>query len=117
MKVAYVLLLIVAFVLELAVLAACAMAAYQWPGRVVLGASLAVCAVLVMGLLWGLFTAPRAHRRLTGMASVAFRVAWFGVGVLAAGWILGPAAGFILAAVCLVDAAGLHVCDRGPVQV
>ena len=116
MKVLHLLLLIVAFVLELAVLAACAVAAYQWPDRFVHRASLAVSALLVMGLLWGLFAAPRARRRLTGMASVAFRVAWFGVGVLATGWVLGPVAGFILAAVSFVDAAGLRVLDRRPVQ-
>ena len=47
---------------------------------------------------------------------MAFRVDWFGIGVLASGWVLGPVAGFILAAVSLVDAAGLHVVDRGPAQ-
>jgi Protein of unknown function (DUF2568) len=98
------------------VLAACAVAAYRWPDRLVLRTSLAVFALLVMGLLWGLFAAPRAPRRLTGLASVAFRVAWFGVGVLATGWVLGPVAGFLLAVVSLVDAAGLHVLDRGPVR-
>ena len=116
MKVLYVLLLFVAFVLELAVLAACVVAAYRWPDQLLLRASLAVSALVVMALPWGLFAAPRAPRRLTGMASAAFRVAWFGVGVLATGWVLGPVAGFILAAVSLIDAAGLHIMDRGPVQ-
>ena len=47
---------------------------------------------------------------------MAIRVTWFGVGVLATGWVLGPVAGFILAALSFVDAAGLRVLDRRPVQ-
>jgi hypothetical protein len=115
-KIMHVVLLLVALLLELSVLAACAVAAYRWPDGRVLATSLAVLAVLVMGLLWGRFAAPRARRPLTGMASVAFRTAWFGFGVLAIGWVLGPLAGFLLAAVCLVDAAGLHVLDREAVR-
>ena len=62
MKVLYVLLLIVAFILELAVLAACAVAAYQWPDQLVLRASLAVSALVVM-VCSGAYSPPRALLR------------------------------------------------------
>lgn len=110
------LLLTVAFLLELAVLAACAVAAYRWPEGLVVQLSVAGLALAVMTLLWGLFAAPRAARRLSGTASVAFQVAWFGVGVLATGWVLGPVAGLVLAAATLADAVGLRVLERSAVQ-
>lgn len=106
------LLLTATFVGEIVVLAACAVAAYRWPGALVLRWSTAALAVLVMAVLWGVLAAPRAARRLTGAASLAFRVAWFGVGVLATGWVLGPAAGGVLAAACAVTALGLRLSGR-----
>ena len=66
------LLLAIAFGLELWVLSVCAVAAYRWPDDLVLGVAAAALAPLVMGLLWGLFAAPRARRRLAGISSVAF---------------------------------------------
>lgn len=45
--------------------------------------ALAVLAVTVMAVPWGVFAAPRAAHPLSGAAGVAFRVMWFGVGVVA----------------------------------
>jgi len=110
----HVLLLVVALLPELVVLTACAVAAYRWPDGLALQVSAAVVAPLLMGLLRGLYAAPRAARRLTGPASGAFRTAWSGIGVLAIAWVLGPLAGAVLGAVSLVDALGLHVLGRAP---
>ena len=105
-------LLALAFAFELAVLTACAVAAYGWPEPLALRLLAGVAAVGGMAVLWGLWAAPRAARPLTGPAAVLFRAAWFGVGALAAGSILGAAVGVGFAAVCLAGALGLGLLAR-----
>ena len=50
------------------------------PARVVLAVGL----VTAFAVAWGSWASPKATWPLTGAASVAFRVAWFGLGAAAA---------------------------------
>ncbi|GAB2909365.1 hypothetical protein GCM10027047_04420 [Rhodococcus aerolatus] len=48
-----------------------------------LRALLATVLVVTLAAAWGLLASPRAPWPLTGAASVAFRVGWFGLGAAA----------------------------------
>lgn len=97
-----------AFLLELAVLFAVGgwgfTLAQGWPVRLLA----AVGGVLLMAVLWGVFAAPRAFAQLPGVAGVAFRIAWFGVGALAL-WATGlPIAAMGLVVLSVVSALMLR---------
>jgi hypothetical protein len=103
-------LLLVAFLLELAVLVALGYFGFHQSGALgwVLGLGLPV----VFAVLWGCFASPRAPRPLPRVVDPVFRVAWFGCGaaalVLAGQWV----AGFALAVVYVVDTLWLRALDR-----
>lgn len=74
----------VAFLLELGVLTFVGMWAYHTIGRQVTGKVLAaIGAVVLFGVLWGLFGAPGAGVKLPTAGLIAFQVAWFALGALA----------------------------------
>lgn len=75
--------LLIAFLLELAVLLAAGYAGFTLPRTLVLRVIVGLGSPVLLAALWGLFAAPRATMPLHGAASVAFQIAWFGVGVLA----------------------------------
>lgn len=76
--------LALAFVLELAVYASVAVAAYQAvPGGRLPKLGAAAGGVIAMIVLWSVFGAPSASVTLHGAALVVFQAAWFAVGVVA----------------------------------
>lgn len=94
----------IAFLLELAVL----FAVGYWGFRLSVGLPLRLVAGLgtpvLMAVLWGLLAAPKASFPLPGVAGVAFRIAWFGVGALAF-WVAGrPIAALVLAGIFAANA-------------
>lgn len=92
-----------AFLAELAALAGAGLLAAQAaPGRWGIAAGLAGAGLLA--LAWGRWAAPRARRRLGGMALLLFKAGAFGIG--AAGL---AAAGRPGAALVLLAAAGLSL--------
>lgn len=100
----------VAFLLELAVL----LAVGYWGFSLTHGAAVrlltALGGPLLMAILWGVFAAPKASAPLNGVAGVAFRIMWFGVGALAF-WFAGtPLAALVLAALYAANALMLRRC-------
>lgn len=73
--------LVLAFALELAMLAAFAIAGLRLGGW--MGWVAAVVAVVAGIALWAVFGAPRSPRRLQGNALLGFKVAMFGLAVVA----------------------------------
>jgi len=107
------LLLLAAFALELWGLLAVGIAG----SRIADGPLAWACAaalVLTFALVWGVWSAPRSPRRLSGSALVGFQLAWFGAAALAlaasgsvlhAGLLLACAASVTLAIAALgIDA-------------
>ena len=93
-----------AFVVELAALAALAVWGWRTGTSTATQVVLAVAAPVVLAVVWGVFLAPRARRRLTGAPLVLAKlVALCGSGVLLA------AAGAVWAGVLLAVVAGLDV--------
>jgi Protein of unknown function (DUF2568). len=82
MSVAHPLNLTVAFLLELAVVAAVGFWGFTLSTTLLLRIVVGIGVSVLMAVLWGLFAAPRANVPLTGAAGVAFQIGWFGVGAL-----------------------------------
>ena len=77
---------VLTFFLELAVYASLVAWAVS-TSLATLGKSLlAVTAVAVFAVAWGVFAAPKASMPLHGAARVAFEIAWFGAGLVALRW-------------------------------
>lgn len=92
-----------AFVVELAALAALAVWRWSTGGSTAVRVALAVLSPALLAVVWGAFLAPRARRRLTGPPLVLAKlVALGGSGALlvAAGH---PVAGLALVVVAAVD--------------
>ena len=106
------LLLTLAFALELAVLTASGAAAAALPVPTAGRVGAAVVAVVAMATAWGVFGSPRARVPLRAPAGWAFRISWYGVGVVAAVLGCGPRAGVLLAALVVLDHGGLSMADR-----
>ena len=102
----------IAFVLELAVLAATGDAGFTLVHPIVLRVLVGLGAPVLMAVAWGLFAAPRASMPLHGVASVAFQVAWFGVGALALALAGRTAPALTLAVVYLLNSAALRLLER-----
>ena len=89
--------LTVAFLAELAALAALAHGGWRAPGPTGLRLLLAVAAPVVAAVLWGLFAAPRAPRRSPAPA-LAVKVLVFGSAVLVLALTGHPVLALVLAA-------------------
>jgi hypothetical protein len=91
------------FVVELAAFAALA----WWGGTVghgVMSVLIGIAAPLLAVVLWGLWAAPRAKRRLPLARRVPFELGVFAVAAVAIGTVSVPA-GIVLAAAAAVNAA------------
>jgi hypothetical protein len=98
---------VLAFGCEMAMLAALAVAGWLLAPSPPLAVSLAFALPALTGLVWGLWLAPRARRRLHGPALTAAKIVVFvatGIALAASGH---PAWGAALAAVSVVDAVML----------
>jgi Protein of unknown function (DUF2568) len=98
-------LLLVAFLLELAVLLAVGYFGFHRSGPLawLLGLGLP----LLFAVLWGVFAAPHAVRPLHGAVDAAFRIAWFACGAGALALAGQPVAGVALAVVWVVNSLSL----------
>ena len=104
--------LLIAFVLELAVLAATAYAGFTLVHPIGLRVLVGLGMPVLMAVAWGLFAAPKASTPLHGVASVTFQVAWFGVGALALALAGRTAPAITLAAVYLLNSGALRLLER-----
>jgi hypothetical protein len=94
----------IAFMLELAVLFAVGHWGFSLTGGLPVRLLAGLGGAALMAALWGVFAAPKATVPLHGVADVAFRIGWFGVGALAF-WSAGPpTAGVALALLYVVNA-------------
>lgn len=98
----------VAFLLELAVLLAVGYWGFALTQGLVTRLLAGLGGPVLMAVLWGVFAAPKASAPLHGVADVAFRIGWFGVGAVAL-WGSGmPVAALALAALYAVNALMLQ---------
>jgi hypothetical protein len=98
----------VRFLLELALLAGAAVAGWRAAGGGVLGALLALLAMAVVAVVWGLAIAPRARRRWADPYRLILEFAVFalvGGAVAATG---SPAAGLVLTCASAVVAVAVR---------
>ncbi len=75
--------LVLAFLLELAALAAFADWGLGSSPETVVRVLLGVGTPVLAAVLWGIFAAPRSGRRLRGLAYLAFKLVFFGAAALA----------------------------------
>jgi len=103
-------LLLVAFLLELAVLVAVGYFGFHQSGAWawLLGLGLPV----LFAVLWGVFASPQAPRPLPGPADAAFRILWFACGAGALVLAGQPVFGIALAVVYVIDSQWLRLLDR-----
>jgi hypothetical protein len=104
--------LLIAFVLEVAVLAATGYAGFTLVHPIVLRVLVGLGVPVLMAVAWGLFAAPKASLPLHGVASVTFQVAWFGVGALALALAGRTTPAITLAAVYLLNSAALRLLEH-----
>ncbi len=104
--------LAIAFILELAVLAATGYAGFTLVHPTVLRVLVGLGAPVLMAVAWGLFAAPKASMPLHGVTGVTFQVAWFGVGALALALAGRTTPAITLAAVYLLNSAALRLLGR-----
>lgn len=71
------------FVLELVAYVGVAWWGYHLAEGSITGILLALAAIAVMGVVWGLFAAPNAPFPVYGTPRIALEVVWFGIAVLA----------------------------------
>lgn len=71
------------FVLELAAYVAVAWWAFHLTAATLTGVLLALAAIAVMGLVWGMFCAPQAPYPIYGTPRIIVEIAWFGLAVIA----------------------------------
>jgi hypothetical protein len=99
--------LTMAFLLELAVLAAVGYRGFTLPIPVALRVLAALGAPVLMAILWGLFASPRAPMPLPGAVGVTFQICWFALGALALVAAGRATLGGLLAAVYVVNSVAL----------
>lgn len=105
---------ILAFALELAVLAAPIVWAVASPGPIWMRIVMALLAEIVLITAWAVFGSPRAPRSLTGRARAGFELAWYAVGAILfvlAGW--WPAAVLVM----VLETVSLNVRQRASTRI
>ena len=75
--------LALSFLLELCILAALGYWGLQTGQTTLLKILLGIGLPLLAAVLWGLFAAPKASRRLKGLALLLFKIAVFGLAIIA----------------------------------
>ncbi len=92
------------FLLELCAIVAFAYWGYQASAGSFVKIALALAAVLLSAIVWGLLAAPRAPRRLPGWRLLAFKVLFFGLAAAALAVASGqPALGVALAVLVVIN--------------
>ncbi len=99
---------VVAFLVELAVLALLALAGVQIDGPAVLRVALAVALPVAAAALWGLFAAPRARIRSIPL-QLATKVLVLGAGVVAGHLVLPDVWAVVFMVVVLVNTVLMYV--------
>ncbi|GAB3598245.1 hypothetical protein GCM10027446_28000 [Angustibacter peucedani] len=108
--------LALAFVVELAALAAVCLAGFSLDRGIGVRLLVGVGGPLVMAALWGYFASPKAPHPLKGLRGGVFRVVWFGVAALALAGSGHPGWGVALMVVYLANAAVLRLTEPAPVE-
>ena len=98
-----------AFVLELAMLAAYASWGFHTGQSTVVKIGLGIGVPLLVAVIWGLLMAPNSSRRLNGAAYLALKVVLFGLAVAALISTGNVALGILLGAAVAINTILLHV--------
>ena len=101
--------LALAFLLELAMLAAYAYWGFHVGNTAILKAVLGIGLPLLVAVIWSLFMAPRSPKRLQGAAYLALKVVLFGLAIAALIVVGNRASGIVLAAVFVINTILLYV--------
>jgi hypothetical protein len=101
--------LVLAFLLELAMLAAYAFWGFQIGNIMIVRIVLGIGIPLLVAVIWSLFMAPRSPKRLQGAAYLALKVVLFGLAIAALIVIGNRASGIVLAAVFVINTILLSV--------
>ena len=97
------------FLLELCLLAAVSYWGSQSGSNAVVDVVLAIAAPVAVGVVWGVFLAPKASRRLPLPGRWLLELAVLGLAVAALAAAGSPLLGAILAAAALLNALLLHI--------
>jgi Protein of unknown function (DUF2568) len=100
--------LIVAFLVELAALAALGWWGFATGGAAAAKVALGIGVPLVVAVVWGVFVSPKANVALPGAAQVAIKAAVFGGAALALLALDRAVAAEVFASVVVIDAALLY---------
>ena len=95
--------LALSFILELCALVALGYWGFQTGQTTLTKIALGLGAPLVTAVLWGLFAAPRASRRLKGLALLLFKIAVFSLAIIALAAAGQPALAIIFALAVAVN--------------
>jgi len=95
---------LLAFAVETAALLDSARAVYGYAGTLFLGSLSAACFVLMAGLVWNRWAAPKASHRLDGFCLLIFKSIALGAGAIGVRCAWGP-----MSAVGLLSAMVLHM--------
>ena len=100
--------LAVAFILELAMLAAFAWWGFHTGDGTIVRTLLGIGVPVFVAVIWGIFMAPNSSRRLKGAAYVALKIVLFGLAVAALVAVGQATLGIILGVVFLVNTVLLY---------
>jgi len=101
--------LALAFLLELAMLAAYSYWGFQTGNNVILKLVLGIGIPLLVAVVWGFFMAPNSPRRLQGAAYLALKVALFGLAIAALIAVGNRALGIVFAAAFVINTILLYI--------
>lgn len=101
--------LALAFILELAALAAFAYWGFNTTDSTLVHIILGFGIPVLSAVLWGVFAAPKATRRLQGVALWAFKIVFFALAAAALTAAGQPTPGIVLGVVAAVNLALLYV--------
>jgi hypothetical protein len=101
--------LALAFLLELAMLAAYAYWGFQTGTTTILKVVLGIGIPLFVAVVWGFFMAPKAPKHLQGAAYLALKVVLFGLAIVALIVVGNRALGIVLAAMFVINTVLLYV--------
>src|SRR5689334_17214504 len=101
--------LALAFLLELAMLAAYAYWGFQTGTTIILKVLLGIGIPLIVAVIWGLFMAPNSPRRLQGAAYLVVKVVLFGLAIAALIVVGNRTLGILFAAVFVINTILLYI--------
>jgi hypothetical protein len=101
--------LALAFLLELALLAAFAYWGFQTGSGTLVKVLLGIGTPLLVAVIWGIFMAPNSTRHLQGGAYLVLKAILFGLGIAALAAVGKPTLGLVFAAVVVINTILLYV--------